>query len=220
MENIVVIGSHGRAKTVIDTIETQGLYKIVGLIDDFRQVGEKIWEYKVLGRIEDLPRIVDEYSSPNIAIAIGDNLGREMVAEKIHQLSPAVHFPCIVHPNNVISRNVSIGEGTYIGPQVRIAPDCRIGKFCILLSSLNVGHDVMMGDFSSIAAGAVIGGNVKIGFATAISLGVSINQRVIVGEHTIIGTGAIVVRDIPPYVVTYGNPAKIIRSRKPEDKYL
>lgn len=44
MENIIVIGSRGHAMVVIDTIEKmaekQGLYKIVGLIDDFRQVGE------------------------------------------------------------------------------------------------------------------------------------------------------------------------------------
>jgi sugar O-acyltransferase (sialic acid O-acetyltransferase NeuD family) len=220
MENIIVIGSSGHAKVVIDTIEKQGLYKIVGLIDDFRHVGERTWEYSVLGRVEDLPRIVTEYSSPNILIAIGSNFGRKMVAEKIYQFWPAIHFPCIVHPNNVISRNVSVGEGTIIGPQVRIAPDCQIGRFCNLLATSNIGHDVMMGDFCSIAPGTAIGGNVEIGYGTAISLGVTINQRVIVGEHTIIGTGAIVVRDVPSYVVAYGSPAKIIRSRKLEENYL
>ena len=224
MENIIVVGSSGHATVVIDTIEKmaekQGLYKIVGLIDDFRQVGEKTWEYKILGKIEDLPRLVDEYSSPNIAIAIGDNCGRKMVAEKIHQHCPAVHFPCVVHPKNAIGRNVSIGEGTFVGPQVRIAPDCRIGKFCNLLATLNIGHGVMMEDFCSIAPGAAIGGDVKIGLATAISMGVIINQRIIVGEYTVIGTGSTVVRDIPSNVVAYGSPAKIIRSRKPEDKYL
>ena len=220
MENIVVIGSSGHAKVVIDTIEEQGLYKIVGLIDDFRQVGEKTWEYKILGSIEDLPRLVDEYSSSNIAIAIGDNFGRKMVAEKIQQLCQPVHFPCIIHPKSIIARNVSIGKGTYVSAQVNIAPDCRIEKFCNLLTTISIGHDVRMGDYCSIAPCATVGGNVEIGCVSAISLGVTINQRVIIGEHTIVGAGATVVRDIPSYVVAYGSPAKIIRSRKPEDNYL
>ena len=78
----------------------------------------------------------------------------------------------------------------------------------------------MMDDFCSIAPSTAIGGNVKIGLATAISIGVTINQRVIVGNHTVIGAGATVVQDIPSYVVAYGSPAKIIRSRKPDDKYF
>jgi acetyltransferase-like isoleucine patch superfamily enzyme len=143
-----------------------------------------------------------------------------MVADKIHNLCQAVHFPFIFHPKNDIGRNVSVGEGTYIGPLVGISPDCRIGRFCSLMSTLSVCHDVERGDFCSIARGKAIGVYVEIGFATAISQGVIIIQRVIISEHTIIGAGAIVVRDIPSYGVAYGSPAKIIRSSKPEDNYL
>jgi virginiamycin A acetyltransferase len=37
-----------------------------------------------------------------------------------------------------------------------------------------------------------------------------------VGEKSIIGAGSVVVKDIPPYSVAVGNPAKVVKSRRPE----
>ncbi|MGC1402098.1 MAG: NeuD/PglB/VioB family sugar acetyltransferase [Thermodesulfobacteriota bacterium] len=224
MENIIVIGSSGHAKIVINAIESinkkQGLYKIVCLIDDFRQVGECTWEHRILGKTEDLPKLIDEYLAPNVAIAIGDNFGRMTVADRIKKLCSTVHFPCIIHPNSVLDRNVKIGEGSFIGAQVHVAADSTIGKFCNLMATQNIGHDSILGDFCSVAPGTAIGGNVRIGLASVVSLGVTINEKLNIGEHTIIGAGSTVVRDISSFVVAYGSPAKTIRTRKPEDSYM
>jgi len=65
-----------------------------------------------------------------------------------------------------------------------------------------------------------IGGNVKIGLFTVVSLGAKVIHQITIGEHTIIGAGANVVKDIPKYVVAYGNPARVIRGRIAGEKYL
>ncbi|MEA3317558.1 MAG: transferase, partial [Bacteroidota bacterium] len=41
MKNIVIFGSGGHAKVIIDIIEQQQKYNIIGLIDKFRNTGEK-----------------------------------------------------------------------------------------------------------------------------------------------------------------------------------
>lgn len=57
----------------------------------------------------------------------------------------------------------------------------------------------------------IIGNDVWIG------AGVRIIKAVTIGNGAIIGAGSIVTKDIPPYAVVCGNPAKIIRYRFPDD---
>ncbi|MEY8214236.1 MAG: hypothetical protein RPR97_07095 [Colwellia sp.] len=57
MEDIIIIGSSGHAKVVIDVVQQEGKYHIVGLIDRFRKIDEETLGYKVLGKEEDLPEL-------------------------------------------------------------------------------------------------------------------------------------------------------------------
>jgi acetyltransferase-like isoleucine patch superfamily enzyme len=43
----------------------------------------------------------------------------------------------------------------------------------------------------------------------------SIMRGVTVGRGSVIGASAVVPRDVPPYSVAAGNPARVVRSRKP-----
>ena len=62
----------------------------------------------------------------------------------------------------------------------------------------------------------VVGDDVWIGFGAAILSGVHI------GQGAVIGAGAVVTKDVPPYCVVGGNPAKTIRYRfeEPVMEYL
>lgn len=53
-------------------------------------------------------------------------------------------------------------------------------------------------DYVSVGANCVIIGGVRI------------------GHHSIIGAGSVVVKDVPPYSIVGGNPAKVIKSIKIE----
>ena len=56
-----------------------------------------------------------------------------------------------------------------------------------------------------------IGNDVWIGYRACIKAGVTI------GDGAIIGMGAVVTKNIPPYAIVGGNPAKIIKYRFPDD---
>ncbi|WP_226086129.1 hypothetical protein [Mesobacillus sp. S13] len=49
MKNIVIFGSGGHSKVIIDIVEEMGIYKIVGLIDGSKEVGAEVLGYKVIG---------------------------------------------------------------------------------------------------------------------------------------------------------------------------
>lgn len=46
----------------------------------------------------------------------------------------------------------------------------------------------------------------------------AINQGITIGKHSVIGTGSIVTRDIPPYSVAVGNPARVVKQYDFEKK--
>lgn len=218
--NIIVIGSSGHAKVVIDCIERENKYRIIGLIDRFKEVGSTSFGYKIIGKEEDLLYLIKLLNIEGGIIAIGDNFTRYVVYNKITQDIPQFNFIKVIHPSAQIARNVILGQGTVIMANTTISSEASVGNFCIINNNSSLDHDSKMLDFSSLAPGSSVGGNVKIGSFTAVSLGAKVIHGITIGEHTIIGAGANVLKDIPSNVVAYGNPAKVIRSRVAGEKYL
>ena len=103
---------------------------------------------------------------------------------------------------------------------VIINPDAEIRDFCILNTGSQLEHNCYMDSFSHLSAGSVTGGKVRIGKFSAITLNVTILDRLTIGENTVVGSGSVVLKDLPDNVLAYGNPAKIVRSREPGEKFL
>ncbi len=99
-------------------------------------------------------------------------------------------------------RHISIGRNTLIGKWVTITDNAHgnSNKECLFTPPLQR---------NLYSKGAVvIGENVWIGDKATILPGVTI------GDGAIIGASAVVTKDIPPYSVAVGNPARIINKTK------
>lgn len=220
MDNIIIIGSTGHAKVIIDIVEREGRYKIVGLLDRYRKVGEQTLGYQILGQEEDLPLLTVRYTLRGAIVAIGDNFIRSKVTARVKDISPDVSFVSAIHPRASIAKHVSVGEGAVIMAGVVINPCCSIGRFCILNTNSSLDHDSVMEDFSSLAPRVATGGNCRIGGYSAVSIGAVLINGIQIGEHTVMGAGSTALKNIDSFKVAYGTPAKVIRDRKPGDKYF
>jgi len=220
MDNIVVIGSSGHAKVISDIVEQEGRYRIAGLLDRNRKVGEQALGYPVLGQEEDLPQLTERHSLRGAIVAIGDNFIRSEVANRLTEVCPELPFVCAIHSKASIAKDVSIRDGTVIMAGVTINPCCSIGQFCILNTNSSLDHDSVMKDFSSIAPCVTTGGNCEIGAYSAVSIGAVLIHGIHIGENTIIGAGSTVLKNFDSFKVAYGTPARAVRDRKPGDKYL
>lgn len=218
MQNIIVYGAGGHAKAVIDTIEREGLYQIVGLLDGFKPVGSIVYGYEVLGDENWLAANLDIISCG--FVAIGDSWLRSTIAKNISHIHPQFKFIKAIHPAASIARGVKIGDGTIVMAGCVVNSDTTIGEHCVLYSQSSVDHDSTLGNCVTLAPKAGTGGNVNIGDYSVISLGANIVHSITIGEHTVIGAGSTVLTDIPSYKVAYGTPAKSIRSRETGERYL
>ena len=105
---------------------------------------------------------------------------------------------CTVNSYTVIAGNIRMGD------MVRIASNTSIFGF-------NHGHEDVEKPFcrqKCTSKGIVIEDDVWIGANVVIVDGVH------VGAHTILAAGAVVTKDIPPYSIAGGNPARVIRDRR------
>jgi len=218
--NVVVFGASGHAKVIIDILELEGKYNIVGLIDSYKAKNQNIFDYQILGNEEDIPELSKKYHFNHGIIAIGDNWTRKVMYEKITRANPDFEFVTTIHPSVVIGKNVSIGKGTVIMPGAIINADSKIGDFCIINTKTSVGHDSILENYSSLSSGVTLGGNVYIKEFSAISIGATIIQDIIIGKYAVIGAGSVVTKNIDHQVVAYGVPAKFVRKRAVDDKYL
>jgi sugar O-acyltransferase (sialic acid O-acetyltransferase NeuD family) len=220
MDNIVIIGSSGHTKVVIDVVQREGKYNIAGLLDRFRDVGEKTMGYPVLGKEEDLPELIGSHALRGAIVAIGDNFVRSKAVGRIKEISPHLPFVSAIHPQASVAMEVSIGEGTVVMAGAAINPCCSVGRFCIMNTNSSLDHDSTLEDFASLAPGATTGGNCRIGQFSAVGIGAVMIHGIHVGEHTVIGAGSLVMKPIESFVVAYGSPARAVRNRKQGDEYL
>ena len=103
-----------------------------------------------------------------------------------------INFLCVM----VDDGHIWIGDRTMIGPRVTISTGTHPLDPALRAEGLQYNRDVHIGKDVWIGAGAVI------------------NPGVTRGDGSVIGAGSVVTRDIPPFSVAYGVPARVVRSVK------
>ncbi|MCM4174056.1 transferase [Arenibacter sp. TNZ] len=220
MQNIVIFGASGHGSVVLDSLEREGKYNIIGFLDSFKKKGLKHNGYEILGNEHELPYLMERFNIIGGVVAIGDNWTRHLIVEKINKIVPGFNFVLAIHPNAIVGKDVEIGKGTVIMAGSIINANSRIGRHCIVNTNSSVGHDSIVEDFSSLASRACTGGNFILGEFSVVSLGVNVIENITILEHSVIGAGSLILEDIPGYVVAYGSPAKVIKNRRIGEVYL
>jgi sugar O-acyltransferase (sialic acid O-acetyltransferase NeuD family) len=219
-QKVIIVGSSGHSKVIIDIFEKENKYQIVGLLDAFRKIGEETLGYKVIGKEDNLPDLLSKNPNCKIFIAIGDNWIRKKVMDKIVEIVPNIDFATTIHPSAQIGKNVQIGNGTAIMAGAIINSATTIGNFTIINTKASIDHDCKMLNFSSLAPNVTTGGSVSIGEFSAISIGATIKHGISIGKHSVIGAGALLMKNCGDNLIMYGIPAKEIRKREIGEKYL
>ena len=188
-------------------------WKLVGFLDnDPQKKGGNFIGYKVFGGYEVIKQ--EAFKDCYVVNAITrDCRTRKMTTDQL--LSCGAKLTNLIHPNVNLSY-VKYGKGLFIQESVILQADVIVeDNVAINMGSL-IGHESFIGESTFIAPGCTISGSVKIANGVLIGTGTTIVPRIKIGEWSIIGTGSVVIRDVEPFTVVAGNPARVIRRIKNE----
>ncbi len=126
-----------------------------------------------------------------------------------HGLAPAAYLLVLF---NDLTAGVWVGPRSEIGPGLVLGhprglvvnPEVRIGSFCSLAQHVSLGGPrTSLGDFVDVNAGAIV---------------ISTKRRPVhVGDFSVLGAGSVVTRDVEPFSVVAGVPARTIRTLTVEE---
>jgi UDP-N-acetylglucosamine acyltransferase len=103
---------------------------------------------------------------------------------------------------NVFRESCTVNRGTTHDKGVT-----RIGDDNLFMAYAHVAHDCVVGNNTVFANCAALGGHVEIGDWVILGGLTAVHQFTRIGAHAFVAGGAMVKRDVPPYVMVSGNPA-------------
>ena len=188
MKPLLLIGCGGHARSLIELIESAGIWKIQGLVGLPEQVGIRVLGYPVIGCDADLPELRKRFPAALLAIGqLPDPTPRQHLVTELEKLG--FHCPVLVSPHAVVSRHARLGQGCTVGHGVIVNAAAEVGDHCILNSGALIEHDVQIGDHCHISTGVILNGGVHIGSGSFIGSGAILREGLELPEHTVIGAG-------------------------------
>jgi len=160
-EKIVLIGGGGHCRSVIDVIEQQNRYEIIGIVDKKELLGRDVLGYKIIACDDSLETIFE--TCKNAIITVGQIKTSEIRVKLFEKLQIiGFNFPTVISPLAYVSRHSCVSEGTIIMHHALINSNVTIGKNCIINSKALIEHDSIIGDNCHISTAAVVNGGVCV----------------------------------------------------------
>ncbi|MBS9338181.1 2,3,4,5-tetrahydropyridine-2,6-dicarboxylate N-acetyltransferase [Fructobacillus sp. M2-14] len=124
-----------------------------------------------------------------------------------------------IEPGTTIRDQVQIGDNAVIMMGAVINIGCEIGADSMIDMGVVMGGRAVVGKHSHIGAGAVLAGVIEPASAkpvvvednVLVGANAVIIEGVRIGEGAVVAAGSIVTKDVAPYTVVAGNPARKVK---------
>lgn len=204
---MLVIGARGHAIEILQILEDSGFGEGVCFYDNVNPDAPRMLfgRYPILRTNEEVVSCLELDS--RVVIGIGgttlrDNVARQLVAlggELTSAISPFAHLG---------RHQVQLGRGLNIMDGVIISNEVAIGEGSLINARVSLHHNVTVGRYCQISPGAQLLGRVQVGDCCHIGASATVLPDICIGAHASIGAGAVVTRDVAPYSVVVGVPAR------------
>lgn len=109
----------------------------------------------------------------------------------------------VIGDNNTFREYCTVHRGTIQDNSLT-----QIGSNNLFMAYTHIAHDCMVGSNCIMANGASIAGHVHVGNHAIIGGMTGVHQFCHIGDHSFVGANSLILKDIPPYVMASGQPAK------------
>ncbi len=208
LQKIVLIGARmdGQAGVVLNLVRQFSLYDVTGLIDDDRSLhGKTLGGVPVLGDVERFLQAVPG-NIEGAHICIADNRARESNYRSL--TDGGLRVVSIIHPSAVMSADVKIGDGVFIGPNAVVMNGVALGHCVTVNTAASIDHDNVIEDFANISPGVHTSGRVHVRRGAFLGTGSIVIPGITVGRDAYVAAGAVVTKDVPDGRKVGGVPAR------------
>lgn len=219
----------GQSTSLARYILEQTLFALLGGIPGLVGIGLRALAYQVILSSDGLPVIEDHV---RLAHPANIHLGRQVYLDHgvyLHACPQGIFIgdrTFVMHGSELHVYNFRglPHSGIWVGE------NCFIGEFCLIRGQggVHIGRSVLLAPRVQLLAvehifqdprrpvmeQGIIARGIQIGDGAWIGAGAIILDGVTVGEGAVVGAGAVVTRDIPPFAVAVGVPARVIRQRE------
>ena len=207
---IILIGGGGHCKSVIDVVEAENKFRIIGILDREENVGKSVLGYPIIGADESIDKWCREGMSFHITLG---QIKNWEVRYKIYKRLKALDaiLPVICSPSAYVSKHARIEEGAVIMHQAIVNAGAHVGVNCIINNNALIEHDALIGEHSHISTSATINGDCRLGGFCFVGSNSVLIQGISIGENCIIGAGTVVTKSWLKNKTIVGNPGNEIK---------
>jgi len=187
---LILVGGGGHCRAVIDVIEAQEAYEIVGILDKQTAVGAEVAGYPVVGDDSALA----EWARKGVWFLV--TVGQVGPAGTRRRLFEAVRvytdrFATVISPLAYVSGRATIARGCVVMHHALVNAGAVVGCNAIVNSKALVEHDAVIQKHVHVATGALVNGGALVGEGSFVGSGAVVVQAARVPPETFVKAGSV-----------------------------
>ncbi len=187
---LILLGGGGHCRSCIDVVEAHGGWKIAGIIDLPDRVGERVFDYEIIGTDRDIGELAKRGAAFLVAVGqIKSSDRRVALYEKVRSVGG--RLPFLVSPHAYVSPRARLGRGTIVMHHAVVNCGAIVGDNVIVNSMALIEHDAQVSDHCHISTSALVNGGAAVGARAFIGSNAVLHHGARVPEGHIVAAGAV-----------------------------
>lgn len=211
---VVIMGASGDglvvAQAIRDIFRHDQRMQLVGFLDDAVNSGSDVQGVPVLGGLASWATLDEDILFYPALHKVKKMFMRKGLIVKLGV--PSHRWATIVHPTSTIADDVALGVGTFVASHVTIQPGCSVLDFASIRAGANLGHDAIIKSYCYVGPNSTLCGRAQMEEGSHLGPNAVIIDGVVVGQYAVVGAGSVATKDISPFDVCMGNPARKLYS--------
>ena len=187
---LLIVGAGGQGCNCLDIAKSMKKFSEIAFLDDAKK-GERLYGCNVIGNVEDMAELKNQYDS--IFIALGDNKLRKKLAKQAFELG--YNMATLISPASCVSEFAIIGAGSVIFPSAVVEASARVKSGCIIAANATINHDALVEEYSIVFPNSVIRPYAVVGAMSTIGSGCVVVINTDVKKNSDVSDGKVVGAD-------------------------
>ncbi len=167
---VIIAGAGIYGEIVADLITQREDMRVLGFVDDTPSLaGKSVAGWPVMGTIDTLGAVAAEAGVTDVAVAIGGNSGRRLVADRVKM--QGVRLATLVHPQAYVAPSARLSPGVVVDTLSYVGPHCVLGEGVSVWPTVSISHHTVIEAYAALKPGVVIGGQSTVQAGLKVPLG-------------------------------------------------